>query len=60
MARTEPLNEDGSLPHPEARTVKLEMEDKMIQIKKRVVKGGFQTELLILIQQITEKRIQER
>ena len=33
MAGTEPLNEDGSPPHPKARTVKLELV-KMIQIKK--------------------------
>ena len=30
----EPLNEDGSPPHREAQTVKLEMEDQMVQIKK--------------------------
>ena len=34
MAATEPLNGDGSPPHREAQTVKLEMEDKMVQIKK--------------------------
>ena len=33
MTGTEPLNEDGSPPHCEAQTVKLEMEDKMVQIK---------------------------
>ena len=35
MAGTEPLNEDGSPPHHEAKTVKLENEmlDKMVQIK---------------------------
>ena len=36
LARTEPLNEDRSPPHHEARTVKLEMEDKMVQIKKTI------------------------
>ena len=34
MAGTEPLNEDGSPLHREAQTLKLEMEDKMFQIKK--------------------------
>ena len=34
MTETKPLNEDGSPPHREAQTVKLEMEDKMVQIKK--------------------------
>ena len=34
MAGTEPLNQDGSPPCCEARTVNLEMEDKMAQIKK--------------------------
>ena len=34
MAETEPLNQDGSPPHREDQTVKLEMEDKMVQIKK--------------------------
>ena len=34
MTKTEPLNEDGSPPHHETQTVKLEMEDKMVQIKK--------------------------
>ena len=29
VAGTEPLNKDGSPPHHEAQTVKLEMEDKM-------------------------------
>ena len=33
MTGTEPLNEDGTPPHCKARTVKLEMEDKMVQIK---------------------------
>ena len=34
MTGTEPLNADGSPPHHVAQTVKLEMEDKMVQIKK--------------------------
>ena len=34
MTGTEPLNEDSSPPHWEARTVKLKMEDKMVLIKK--------------------------
>ena len=52
MARTEPLNEGGSPPHREAWTMKLEMEDKMVQIKKEgvdgwmiVIKPGFREEL---------------
>ena len=36
MTGTEPLNEDGTPPHCKARTVKLEMEDKMVQIYKKV------------------------
>ena len=31
MAGTEPLNEDGSPPHHEARIVELEMEEKMVE-----------------------------
>ena len=40
MTGTEPLNKDGSPPHREARIVKLEMEDKMVQIiiKKQNIK----------------------
>ena len=34
MTGTEPINEDGSPPHREAQTVKLEKVDKMVQIKK--------------------------
>ena len=34
LTGTEPLNKDGSPPHREVWTVKLEMEDKMLQIKK--------------------------
>ena len=34
LTETEPLNEDGSSPHREAQTMKLKMEDKMVQIKK--------------------------
>ena len=34
MTGTEPFNENGSPPHCEARTMKFEMEDKMVQIKK--------------------------
>ena len=34
MAGTEPHNEDSSPPHCEAQTVKLKMEEKMVQIKK--------------------------
>ena len=33
LTGTEPLNEDCSPPHRETRTVKLEMEDKIVQIK---------------------------
>ena len=31
MTETKPLNEDGSPPHREAQTVKLEMKDKMVK-----------------------------
>ena len=37
MTATEPFKEDGSPPHCEARTMKLEMEDKMVQIKKKKI-----------------------
>ena len=30
MASAEPLTEEGSPPYPEAQTVELEMEDKMV------------------------------
>ena len=45
MTGTEPFNKDGSPPHREARTVKLEMEDKRVQIKKR---GHFDLYLFLL------------
>ena len=37
MTGTEPFNKDGSPPHCKARTMKLEMEDKMVQIKKKKI-----------------------
>ena len=42
MTKTEPLNDDGSPPHHETQTVKLEMEDKMVQIKKCKMEGGWE------------------
>ena len=38
MTGTEPLNKDSSPPHHEAQTVKLKMEDKMVQLQKKVIK----------------------
>ena len=35
MTGTEPLNKDSSPPHHEAQTVKLKMEDKMVQLQKK-------------------------
>ena len=42
MTKTEPLNEDCSPPHHKTQTVKLEMEDKMVQIKKCKMEGGWE------------------
>ena len=46
---TEPLNKDSSPPHREARTVKLEMEDKLVQIKKSLICYSYQTRTTIYL-----------
>ena len=43
MTGTEPLKKNGRPPHREARTVKLVMEDNMVQIKKWF--SGIQTHI---------------
>ena len=49
MTGTEPLTKDGSPPHPKARTVKLEMEDKMVQI---IIKSKISRHICLVWQEL--------
>ena len=41
MTGTDPLNKNGNPPHRKTRTVKLELEEKMVQIKTHSVPRSF-------------------